>query len=440
MSLFKRSTRQVVAGGWVHRKKKGAEPMEEEKLEQQGPAEDGALVEGTGLTKLRAWATLPRIGGIALALILVTVLVAVVPHLRPSGTTTAQPEATDAALTDGRYIVTLPQVLDISGSGSLVQIFASATAEDGTVSYAPVEALRYLESCEGLDGSTAVYMSEAQVRTYLALEGRCAAVVVGCGSQDAASKRLAWQSSYNSPTVRLAMEEATKTVAKGAKVQLGVKVQVTPEDAPYGSVSWTSSDETVATVDGSGMVSGVEAGTATITAACGDVSTSCTVTVYLVPTEIRLPESLIVGLGRSEQMTAQVLPEGLEDPVTWASSDEAVAVVDGSGSVQGIAEGTATITAVCGDVSASCTVTVQMLPDSIALNPESLHLKVGDTGTIAAQVLPDSVTDKTVVWTSSDETVATVDETGKVTAVAAGQADITGTCGGVSAVCPVVVE
>lgn len=206
--------------------------MVEEKQEQQEQTEDQFPEMGTGLTKLRAWATLPRIGVIALALILVAILVAVVPHLRLSGTTTTQPETTDAALTDGCYIVTLPQVLDISGSGSLVQIFASVTSEDGTVSYAPVKPLRYLEPCEGLDSSTAVYMSGAQVRTYLALEGRCAAVVVGCGSQDAASKRLAWQSSYNSPTVRLSMEEATKTVAKGAKVQLGVKVQVTPEEAP----------------------------------------------------------------------------------------------------------------------------------------------------------------------------------------------------------------
>ena len=81
-----------------------------------------------------------------------------------------------------------------------------------------------------------------------------------------------------------------------------------------------------------------------------------------------------------------------------------------------------------------------MLPDSVALTPESLHLKVGDTGTVSATVLPDSVTDKTVVWTSSNEAVATVDETGKITAVAAGQADITAICGGVSAVCPVMVE
>lgn len=415
--------------------------MEEEKQEQQEQTEDQSPERGTGLTKLRAWATFPRIGAIALALILVAVLVAVVPHLRPSGTTTTQPEATDAALTDGRYIVTLSQVLDISGSGSLVQIFAAVTSEDGTVSYAPVEPLRYLEPCGAQDGTTTVYMSESQVRAYLALEGRCAAVVVGCGSQEAADKRLAWQSSYNDPTVRLTMTEATKTVAKGAKVQLGLDIQVTPEEAPYGSVVWASSDEAVAVVDGSGMVSGVvEAGTATITASCGNVTASCAVTVYLVPTEIQLPETLIVGLGRSEQLTAQVQPEGLEDPVTWASSDEAVAVVDDSGMVQGVMEGTATITATCGDLSASCTVTVQMLPDSVVLTPESLHLKVGDTGTVSTTVLPDSVTDKTVAWTSSNEAVATVDETGKITAIAAGQADITAICGGVSAVCPVVVE
>lgn len=335
--------------------------MEEEKQEQQEQTEDQSPERGTGLTKLRAWATFPRIGAIALALILVAVLVAVVPHLRPSGTTTTQPEATDAALTDGRYIVTLSQVLDISGSGSLVQIFAAVTSEDGTVSYAPVEPLRYLEPCGAQDGTTTVYMSESQVRAYLALEGRCAAVVVGCGSQEAADKRLAWQSSYNDPTVRLTMTEATKTVAKGAKVQLGLDIQVTPEEAPYGSV-------------------------------------------------------------------------------VWASSDEAVAVVDDSGMVQGVMEGTATITATCGDLSASCTVTVQMLPDSVVLTPESLHLKVGDTGTVSTTVLPDSVTDKTVAWTSSNEAVATVDETGKITAIAAGQADITAICGGVSAVCPVVVE
>ena len=135
-----------------------------------------------------------------------------------------------------------------------------------------------------------------------------------------------------------------------------------------------------------------------------------------------------------------MLPEGLTDPVTWESSDEAIASVDGTGLVTANGVGNADITVSCGDVSAVCHVSVQILAEEIHLTPDSLALAAGQTASIQAQVGPDNTTDKTVTWASSNEAVATVAQDGTVTAVAPGTAEISATCGGVTVICSVTVQ
>ncbi|MBU5231285.1 Ig-like domain-containing protein, partial [Intestinimonas butyriciproducens] len=140
--------------------------------------------------------------------------------------------------------------------------------------------------------------------------------------------------------------------------------------------------------------------------------------------------ALTLEVGKNETLTATVKPDNAEDKtVTWTSSDETVATVE-NGKVTAVKAGTATITAKAGEQSASCAVTVnEATPTpvpvaSIELNKTALTLEVGKNETLTATVKPDNAEDKTVTWTSSDETVATV-ENGKVTAVKAGTATIT---------------
>jgi uncharacterized protein YjdB len=162
-------------------------------------------------------------------------------------------------------------------------------------------------------------------------------------------------------------------------------------------------------------------------------------------------DSLTLTAGTSETLTASVGPDNATDKtVTWTTSDEAVAKVE-NGVVTAVAAGTATITAKAGEKTATCVVTVSAAeePDTpptepvpvetIALSNASLELGVGKSETLTASVGPENATDKTVTWSSDNATVATVDQTGKVTAVAKGIATITAKAGEITASCKVTV-
>ena len=220
---------------------------------------------------------------------------------------------------------------------------------------------------------------------------------------------------------------------------------VKPDDATDKTVTWSSSDDAVATVDG-GKITAVKPGTATITAKAGDKTATCKVTVnkrFIAVESVELDKAeLELTEGDSETLVATVKPDDATDKtVTWSSSDDAVATVEG-GKITAVKPGTATITATAGEKSATCKVTVNkriIAVESVELNKTEIDLVEGDSETLVATVKPDDATDKTVTWTSSDPAVATV-EGGKVTAVKAGVATITAKAGEKTATCAVTVK
>ena len=139
-------------------------------------------------------------------------------------------------------------------------------------------------------------------------------------------------------------------------------------------------------------------------------------------------------------LTATVAPENTTDTLVWTSSNDAVATVK-DGVVTAKSEGTATITAACGSAKAECVVTVlpPILATGVTLDKAALKLYEGDAAKLTAMVKPEDTTDKTIVWTSSDKTIATVKD-GAVTAVKAGTATITAACGEAKATCAVTVK
>ena len=139
-------------------------------------------------------------------------------------------------------------------------------------------------------------------------------------------------------------------------------------------------------------------------------------------------------------LTAAVAPENTTDTLVWTSSNDAVATVK-DGVVTAKSEGTATITAACGSAKAECVVTVlpPILATGVTLDKAALKLYEGDAAKLTATVEPENTTDKTIVWTSSDNAVATVKD-GAVTAVKAGTATITAACGETKATCAVTVK
>lgn len=167
-------------------------------------------------------------------------------------------------------------------------------------------------------------------------------------------------------------------------------------------------------------------------------------TVYV--TDINLnKETLRLEPEDTETLVATVLPHNADlKTVTWESDNKQVATVDKDGKVTAIDEGTATITATSDmveEIFAECDVTVAIFVTGVTLDNETLDLTVGGSdGTLTATVAPEDATDDSVVWTSSDEGVAIV-ENGVVTPVGEGTAIITVTTvdGGFTAECEVTV-
>lgn len=137
------------------------------------------------------------------------------------------------------------------------------------------------------------------------------------------------------------------------------------------------------------------------------------------------PESKSLKIGETFTFMATVLPESTSDKsVIWTSSDEAVAKIE-NGRVTALANGTTTITVkTTNGKTATATVTVTTDATGIELNETEKALKVGETFTFVATVIPEGTSDKTVTWTSSNEAVAKV-EMGKVTALKEGRATVT---------------
>ena len=231
--------------------------------------------------------------------------------------------------------------------------------------------------------------------------------------------------------VSLSQTEATLAVGE----TLTLTATMIPEYAAnFGAsnVTWSSSDEAVATVNESGVVTAKGEGKATITVttADGKNTATCTVTVYIPVTGVTLSQtSASLQFGETLTLTATVAPDNAANKsVTWSSNNEDVATVDENGVVTAkTTAGTATITATTADggKTATCTVTVGVLETGVTLSQTFAKLLFGETLTLTATIAPANATNKSVTWSSSHPAVATVNENGVVTAKSAGTAIIT---------------
>ncbi len=228
---------------------------------------------------------------------------------------------------------------------------------------------------------------------------------------------------------------------------------IKPDNATDKSVTWTSSNPAIATVDENGIVLALKTGTTTITATTNDggFKANCIITVtgeVVNVTGITLsPTTKTMYAGESSMLTPTITPDNATNKsVTWTSSDPTIASVDENGIVKAIKEGTATITAKTNDggFTATCTVTVNkgtQKVTGITLTPTTNTIKPGDSFVITPTVTPSDAADKSVTWSSNDSSIARVDSTGKVTALKAGTVTITATTndGGYKATCTVTV-
>lgn len=245
------------------------------------------------------------------------------------------------------------------------------------------------------------------------------------------------------PVTSITLTPDKDSIAIGESIGIGTVVM--PGNATNDAVMYESSDFSIAEVDTeSGMVTGIAAGTVTITATALDgsgVTGSCTITVTedefigtLVEEVIVTPKDQKLKVNDLLQMAVSVLPENADNKnVTWKSDDTAIAKVDAAGKVTAVAVGTTTISAVSRDgsnKSGSCIITVEPanIPVSkITVNVSAATLNVGQTGKAVAVVEPVQATNKEVTWAVSDGSVLSVDASGNVYAKKAGKATVTAT-------------
>lgn len=235
------------------------------------------------------------------------------------------------------------------------------------------------------------------------------------------------------------------TLVLNEKETSTVTATVMPADAADQTISWTSDNTSVASVNASGVVTAISAGTANIkvTTIDGGFTATCAVTVHALVAGVVLDKKAVT-LNENEKvtLTPTISPANASNTnVTWSSSDTNVATVS-NGEVTAVKAGKATITVTTedGGMTATCEITVLAPVSGVTLDKTSVSLNEGQTADLVATVAPDNASNKKVTWSTSDASVATVKD-GKVTAVNVGTATITVTTedGNKTATCTVTV-
>lgn len=211
--------------------------------------------------------------------------------------------------------------------------------------------------------------------------------------------------------------------------------EVLPENTTNKTCSFSSTDETVATVDEDGTVTAVGYGECDIVVQSYDgmSSDTCHVTVYCTGLSLTDQQLLVNRVCTLEPIFKNGYKGITSEQLTWESSDPDTATVDSMGRVTAHATGTVTITASIKDpvltsnrlVKASCKVTIGRMAESIKTDADAVTLYEGETHQITAEVLPDDTTDKGLTYSCIRESIAKVSATGLVTAVSEGTTTVT---------------
>jgi uncharacterized protein YjdB len=243
---------------------------------------------------------------------------------------------------------------------------------------------------------------------------------------------------------------ASPSIAVGGIATLQATVKDAHGNVMSGqTVNWSSDNTAAATVNANGVVTGVAAGSATITAICAGKSGTASVTVTSTPppppvvtTVTVAPSTASIVAGATTPLTATVRDaQGnvmTGQTIVWSTSNAAAATVNSNGVVTGVAAGSATITATCSGKTGSSAVTVTAPPPppvvtTVTVAPSTASIVVGATAPLTATVRDaqgNVMTGQTIAWSTSSAATATVNSNGVVTGVSAGPATITATCSG----------
>lgn len=296
-------------------------------------------------------------------------------------------------------------------SGAAVQLTAAQSPETAN------EKLRWTS------GNTGIATVDADGKVTGKAVGEAIITVTAVNSGTTASCKV---TVLGKPVTSISLS-STATVNVGAQYTL--KPTVSP--AQYaGKLTWSSEDERIVTVDETGVLTGVAPGIAVVAVTSeSNCRAICTVTVKAPVTALALnKDTLTLEKGYVEKLVPVPTPANTTDSYSWSSSNTSIATVAADGTVTAKAVGSALITVKASSgVRAYCTVTVKNAPVAVSalkLNQTELMLTKAETAQLTATIVPSSATDKTVVWSSSDDNIAAVNNLGVVKAVAPGVAYI----------------
>lgn len=232
----------------------------------------------------------------------------------------------------------------------------------------------------------------------------------------------------------------SEIMLKDGAAQLKINARVNPVNLDDISILWYTSDENIATVDYTGLITATNPGTVDVYAVItrGDVSKTAKATLNIIQpvTGIFMPvTTTTLYMGSTGQLLEAIIcpANSSNQTLIWESKDEKIATVDENGHVKPVGVGMTEITVTTqeGGFTSKCFVNVvnySVKPESVTIQNEyknDAYLKVGESINVIAAVMPTNAKDKTLRWISTDPTVATVTQTGKVRAVSEGETLIT---------------
>ncbi|PIF02424.1 MAG: hypothetical protein CR996_00090 [Draconibacterium sp.] len=319
--------------------------------------------------------------------------------------------------------------LDISNTETLIASISPADATDKTLTWS--------------SNNTAIATVDANSGTVTGIaNGTC---VITATSDNGKTATCDVSIESITPVSSITLSQSSITMFPSEKQTLTANVQ--PANATDPSVTWQSSDISVATVNSLGEITAVSMGSATITAYAGNETATYNVHVnqYEPVIGISLNKTeLVITQNQEEQLTASLQPSDASNTkVNWTTSNASIVTVDNTGKIEGIAVGNATITATSDDGSckATCQVQVGEKVTGISFDITEKTMGKNESFNITATVSPAGAVNKDVVWNTSNAEVATVSDAGEITSVGGGICNITATTvdGGFTAICEVTV-
>ena len=276
-------------------------------------------------------------------------------------------------------------------------------------------------------------------------EGSC---IITCTAADGYGTKSTCEVTIKQQVTEIALSETNASLWVGDTKT--ITATASPTTASNTSVEWSSSDDNVATVSSDGVITAKGEGTCIITCTAADgygTKSICEVIVKQQVTEIALSETnASLWVDETKTITATALPTTASNTsVEWSSSDDNVATVSSDGVITAKGEGTCIITCTAADgygIKSTCEITVKQQVTEIVLSETTVSLCLGDTKTITATATLETASNTDVIWSSSDENVATVSADGIVTAKGEGTCIITCTAAdgyGTVSVCEVTV-